>query len=218
MSEMAGAASMPTRKVLAALQMTIDGVAEWPDSPDESDEDDSDFWEAMYASYWDRVDALLLGRQTYLKWASFWPEVRKKEDAGKYPRQFSAFADRVEKIVFSRTLESAPWEKSRVIRGDISKEMDRLKSQPGGNMLLGGGPRLAQAFLRLGLIDELRLTVFPSVVGRGKPLFDVDRLPDNPEDRIPLGAQMRHDFHLVEARPLKPGGGAVFLHYARATD
>jgi len=85
-------------------------------------------------------------------------------------------------------------------------------------MLLGGGPRLAQAFLRLGLIDELRLTVFPSVVGRGKPLFDVDRLPDNPEDRIPLGAPLRHDFHLVEARPLKPGGGAVFLHYARATD
>ena len=209
---------MPTRKVLAAWQMTIDGVAEWPTYRDDSNADDSDYWEAMYASYWDSVDTLLLGRQTYLKWLGFWPDVRKTQGAAKYPRQFSEFADRVEKIVFSRTLEKAPWEKSRILRGDISKEMQRLKSHPGGNMLLGGGPRLDQEFLRLGLVDELRLTVFPSVVGRGKPLFDVDRLPDNPDDMIPMGAPLRHDFSLVEARPIRSGGGAVFLHYARATD
>jgi len=209
--------------------MTIDGVAEWPtfpddypdDFPDESEEDGSnglDFWTTMYTSYWDSVDTLLLGRTTYLNWSSFWPEIRKKPDAGKFPRQFSEFADRVEKVVFSRTLKSAPWEKSRIVRGDISKEINRLKSKPGGNMLLGGGPRLAQAFHRLGLIDELRLTVFPSVVGRGKPLFDVESLPDNPDDRIPIGAPLRHDFRLVEARPLKSGGGAVFLHYVAVKD
>ena len=209
---------MPTRKVIAAMQMTLDGVAEWPTYRNESDGDDSDFWEGMYASYWDSVDTLLLGRQTYLKWSGFWPEVRKRPDGGKYPRQFSEFADRVEKIVFSRTLKSAPWERSRIIRGNISKEMERLKSEPGGNMLLGGGPRITQEFLRLGLVDELRLTVFPSVVGRGKPLFDVDRLPDNPDDRIPMGAPRRLDFRLIEARPFKSGAGAVFLHYARATD
>jgi dihydrofolate reductase len=207
---------MATRKILAVMQMTIDGVAEWPASRDESDQDDSDYWETLHASYWDSVDTLLLGRQTYQKWSSFWPEVRKKPDAGKYPRQFSEFADRVEKIVISRTLQSAPWEKSRVIRGDIPKEMNRLKSQPGGNMLLGGGPRLFQEFLRQGLVDELRLAVFPSVLGRGKPLFDVERLPDNPEDFIPPGAPLRHDFTLIEARPFKRGGGAVFLHYDRA--
>ncbi len=212
---------MSTRRVLAALQMTIDGVAEWPAYPDEADEgdaDSSDFWEAMYASYWDSVDTLLLGRHTYLKWSGFWPNVRKDPNAGKHMRQFSEFADRVEKVVFSRTLKSAPWEKSRIVRGDISKEIDRLKSQRGGNMVLGGGPRLAQEFQRRGLIDELRLTVYPSVVGRGKPLFDVDRLPDNPDDRIPVGAPLRHDFRLVEARPLRSGGGAVFLHYRAADD
>jgi dihydrofolate reductase len=206
---------MSTRKVVAALQMTIDGVAEMPAYQDDSDADDSDFWEAMYASYWDSVDTLLLGRQTYVKWSNFWPEVRKKPDAGKYPREFSTFADRVEKIVFSRSLRTAPWKNSRLVRADISKEMERLKSQPGGNMILGGGPRLAQGFFRLGLIDELRLTVYPSVVGRGKPLFDVDRVPDNPEDNVPLGAPLRHDFRLVEARPLRRTGGVVFLHYLR---
>jgi len=209
---------MPTRKVLAAWQMTIDGVAEWPEYRDESDPDDSDFWTAMYTSYWSSVDTLLLGRQTYLKWSSFWPEVRKQEDAGKYPRQFSEFADRVEKVVFSRTLPSAPWPRSRIIRGDIASELARLRSEPGGNMLLGGGPRLDQEFLRRGLVDELRLIVYPSVVGRGKPMFDVERLPDNPEDRIPLGAPLRQDFRLVEARPLSSSGGVVFLHYVAARD
>ena len=68
-------------------------------------------------------------------------------------------------------------------------------------MLLRGGLRLDQEFLRLGLVDELRLTVFPSVVGRGKPLFDVDRLPDNPDDMIfarwrrgPLGRERVRSF------------------------
>ena len=207
----------PMRRVLTALQMTIDGVAEWPAYPEDppgSEGDDSDFWEAMYASYWDSVDTLLLGRRTYQKWSTFWPQVRQAADAGKYVRRFSEFTDRVEKIVFSRTLESSAWEKSRVVRGDLSEEIDRLKRQRGGNMVLGGGPRLAQEFLRLGLIDELRLAVYPSVVGRGKPLFAVDRLPENPEDRIPLGDPLRHDFRLVAARPIRSGGGAVFLHYA----
>lgn len=197
------------------MQMTIDGIAEWPTSSEEGDQDDSDYWETLHGSYWDSVDTLLLGRHTYQKWSSFWPGVRKSQDAGKYPRKFSEFADRAEKVVFSRTLESAPWKITRVIRGGISQEINRLKSHPGGNMLLGGGPRLFQEILRQGLVDELRLAVFPSVVGRGKPLFDVDRLPDNPDDFIPLGSPLRHDFRLVEARPFKRGGGAVYLHYDR---
>lgn len=203
---------------MAGLQMTIDGVAEWPeypdDYPDSSEADDADWGAAMYTSYWDSVDTLLLGRPTYQKWSEFWPNVRKDPKAGKFGRAFSEFADRAEKVVFSRTLESAAWERSRIVRGDIAGEIARLKSKPGANLLLGGGPRLAQEFLRLGLIDELRLTVYPSLVGRGKPLFSVDSLPDNPEDRIPLRAPLRHDFQLVQARPFKSGGGAVFLHYA----
>jgi dihydrofolate reductase len=209
---------MAARKVLAVMQMTIDGVGEWPAYRDADDDDDSDYWETFHGGYWNSSDTLLLGRRTYEKWSGFWPEVRKKPDANKYVRQFSEFADRAEKIVFSRTLKSAPWEKSRIVAGEIPKEIARLKSQSGQDLLLGGGPRLVQEFIRLGQVDELRLAVAPSVVGRGKPVFDVDRTPDNPEDRIPLGAPLRHDFRLVEARPLKGSGGVVFLHYTRATD
>ncbi len=208
---------MPKRKVLAALQMTIDGVAEWPAYPTDTsgnDEADSDFWDAMYTTYWESVDTLLLGRHTYGKWSGFWPEVRKDPKADQHMRQFAEFADRVEKIVFSRTLKAASWKESRVVQGDVGTVLGQLRSEPGGNIVLGGGPRLAQEFLRLGLVDELRLVIYPSVVGRGKPLFDVDRLPDNPEDRIPLGAPLRHDYRLVDARPLRSGDGAVYLHYA----
>jgi dihydrofolate reductase len=208
---------MATREVLAVMQMTIDGVAEWPASGDEVDQDDSDYWETLHARYWDSVDTLLLGRRTYEKWSNYWPGVRNSPDAGKYPRKFSEFADRAEKVVFSRTLESALWHPARIVRGELPEEIARLKSRPGGDMLVGGGPRLFQEFLRQGLIDDLRLALFPSVLGRGKPLFDVERLPDNPDDFIPLGSPSRHDFNLVEARPFARGGGAIFLHYSRAT-
>jgi len=209
---------MSTRRVIAAWLMTLDGIADWPVPREEDGAGSPEFWYAMYASYWDSVDTLLLGRRTYLKWADFWPPVRNQKDAEEYPRLFSEFAERVEKIVFSRTLETAPWEKSRLIRGNISDEVNRLRSQPGGNMLLGGGARINQAFLRLGLVDELRLIIFPCAVGRGKPLFDVEKLPDSPEEEIPLGAPLRHNFRLIEARPVKPGGGWVFLHYAAVRD
>jgi dihydrofolate reductase len=215
MSEISlGRADMASRKVLAQFYMTMDGVASIAGDRDGATEDSTDFWEAMWAGHWDSIDTLLLGRRTYQLWSSFWPGVRKSNDAGKYEREFSAFADRAEKVVFSRTLEAAPWERSRIIRGDISKEVERLKSLPGGNMALGGGPRLFQEFLRLGLIDELRLAIQPSVVGRGKPTFDVERLPDDPEEVVPLGAPLRHDFRLVETKPLK--SGSVFVHYSAA--
>jgi dihydrofolate reductase len=208
---------MPTRKVIAAMQMTIDGVAEWPDSgPSDPNEDDSDFWSVMYTSYWDSVDTLLLGRRTYEKWADFWPGVQKREGVSKHLRDFSVFADRVEKVVFSRSIKSGGWPITRVLGGDLSEEVAKLKEGNGGDMVLNGGPRIVQEFLRRGLVDEVRLMVYPSIVGRGKPLFAVESLPDNPEDRIPMGAPLRHDFRVVEARPLKDGGGAVFLHYARA--
>jgi dihydrofolate reductase len=208
---------MPTRKLVATLQMTLDGLAEWPVYPGEDEQDDSDFWNAMYTSYWSSVDSLLLGRISYEKWASFWPKVEDQRDAPEFHRQFSKFANRAEKIVFSRTLKTASWEKSRIIREDAHSEIKRLKSLGGGTMLVGGGPRLVQGLLDLGLVDELRVTLFPSLTGRGKPWFNVKAIPDNPDDRVPIGAPLRHDFRLIEARPLRSGGGSVFLHYASAS-
>jgi dihydrofolate reductase len=201
------------RKVLMTMYMTLDGVAEWPEYEDapaaDSEEEDQPLWSARMAS----IDTLLLGRQTYLKWASYWPARKDDPSSSPFMKAFSRFADRAEKVVFSKTLPSVEWANSRIVRGDVGEEITRLKSLPGKDMAVLG-PRLAQSFLDRDLVDELFLEVYRSLVGKGKPLFHVVPNPDNPEDRVPLGAPGRHDFTLAEAKPLKDG--TVFLHYRRA--
>lgn len=199
-----------SRKILVQMYMTLDGFAENLDEPDPGPEASRQFWEAMWTGHWDSVDTLLLGRKTYEQWAEFWPGF--VDDPNEHMRAFARFATRVEKVVFSRTLTSARWSNSRVVRGPVAQEIDRLRSLPGKNMIVAGGPRLVQSVLAQDLADELYLTVYPSIVGRGRPLFHSEPDPDHEGDAIPMGAPHRHDFRLLECRPF--ASGSVFLHYA----
>jgi dihydrofolate reductase len=203
------------RKVLILMFMTLDGVAEFPDYAEDADSNAAGEGPPMWDSRMDSTDTLLLGRKTYEKWAAYWPGQQNNPSATPFQKEFSRFADRVEKVVFSKTLKSADWQRSRVVRGDLGEEIVRLKSLPGKDMVLGGGPRLAQSFLERDLADELFITMFPSIVGRGRPFFRVVGDPDHSEDVVPLGAWGRHDFKLIEALPLRDG--EVLLHYARAS-
>jgi dihydrofolate reductase len=202
------------RKVLILMFMTLDGVAEFPDYGDDADSNAPDDGPPMWNSRMDSTDTLLLGRLTYEKWALYWPGQQNDPSATPFQKKFSRFADRVEKVVFSKTLKSADWPKSRIVRGDLGEEVARLKSLPGKDIVLGGGPRLAQSFLERDLADELFITMFSSIVGRGKPFFHVVGNPDHNEDVVPRGALGRHDFKLIEARPL---AGEILLHYSRAS-
>ena len=85
---------------------------------------------------------------------------------------------------------------------------------PGKNIALGGGPRLLQSFLNHDLADELLLEVFPSIVGSGKPMFLVAGNPEHASDHVPVGTPGRHDFRLLEVKPL--ANGTVFLRYERS--
>ncbi|MCI4372273.1 MAG: dihydrofolate reductase family protein [Thermoplasmata archaeon] len=199
--------------MLILMFMTLDGIAEFPEYDEEVDSNDPDEGPPMWESRMESIDTLLLGRQTYEKWAGFWPRMKNEPSAGKFMREFSQFADRAEKVVFSSRLQSADWPNSRIVRGDLGEEIVRLKSAPGKDMMVGG-PRLAQSFLERNLADELILELLPSIVGRGKPMFHVVGDPDHEEDLVPRGAPGRHDFKLLAARPLK--SGSVLLHYARA--
>jgi len=203
------------RKVSILMFMTLDGVAEIPDYPEAADASEDSDGPPMWKSRMDSTDTLLLGRRSYELWAGFWPGQKNDPTATPFRKKFSEFADRAEKVVFSKTLKTANWPKSRIVSGDLGAEIQRLKSKPGKDIVLGGGPRLAQAFLERDLADELIITLFPSIVGSGKPLFRVSSNPDHSEDVIPQGAPGRHDFKLIEARPLN--GGVVQLHYARAS-
>src|SRR5271170_4733517 len=203
------------RKVLVMMFMTLDGVAEFPDYVEDADSNAPGEGPPMWTSRMDSIDTLLLGRQTYEKWAAFSPRWKNEPSAEKFVQEFSRFADRAEKVVFSKTLKSADWPKSRIVRGDPGEEVVRLKSLPGKDIVLGGGPKLAQSFLERDLADELFITMFPSIVESGKPFFRVVADPDHDKDVVPRGAPGRHDFTLIEARPHKTG--AILLHYARAS-
>jgi len=110
------------------------------------------------------AEAQLLGRVTYEGFAAAWPTI--EDDAG-----FAEKMNGMPKYVVSSTLEEAAWNNSTVLRGDVAEEVARLKREVDGVILIAGSAQLVQALLEHDLVDELRLMVFPVLLGSGKRLF-----------------------------------------------
>ncbi len=108
------------------------------------------------------ADALLLGRVTYEGFAEAWPS-RDGEFADKF--------NNMPKYVLSSTLEDPEWNNSTVLKGDVAEEVSKLKQEQDGDIVVHGSAQLVQSLLESDLVDELRLMVFPVVLGRGKRLF-----------------------------------------------
>jgi dihydrofolate reductase len=106
--------------------------------------------------------ALLLGRKTYEGFADAWPS-REGEFADKF--------NSMPKYVVSSTLKDPEWTNSTVLSGDLATEVSKLKEELDGDIVVHGSAQLAQALVEQGLVDELRLMVFPVVLGSGKRLF-----------------------------------------------
>ena len=107
-------------------------------------------------------EALLLGRVTYEGFALAWPS-REGEFAQKF--------NNMPKYVVSSTLEKPEWNNSTVLKGDVAQEVSTLKQAHEGDIVVHGSPQLVQALVENDLVDELRLMVFPVVIGSGKRLF-----------------------------------------------
>jgi dihydrofolate reductase len=107
-------------------------------------------------------DALLLGRRTYEGFAAAWPS-RDGEFADKF--------NNMPKYVVSSTLEDPDWTNTTVLHGDLAEEVSKLREQVDGDVVVHGSAQLVQALIEHGLVDELRLMVFPVVLGTGKRLF-----------------------------------------------
>jgi dihydrofolate reductase len=110
----------------------------------------------------DKAEAQLLGRVTYEGFAAAWPSMQ-----GEFAEKFNSMP----KYVVSSTLENPRWNNSTVLDGDLVQEVSKLREKPGGEILVSGSRRLAQALIEHDLVDELRLMVFPVVLGKGKRLF-----------------------------------------------
>jgi dihydrofolate reductase len=138
------------------------------------------------------TEALLLGRVTYEGFAAAWPS-REGEFADKF--------NTMPKYVVSSTLEKPEWNNSTVLKGDAAEEVAKLKQEHDGDIVVHGSARLVQTLLEHDLVDEVRLMVFPVVLGSGKRLFGETR------DKKPL--------RLVDSKVV--GDGVAILVYEPAS-
>jgi dihydrofolate reductase len=110
------------------------------------------------------AEAQLLGRVTYEGFAKAWPSIT--DEAG-----FAAKMNSMPKYVVSSTLTNPEWQNTTVLSGDVAEEVSKLKQEVDGNILVAGSAQLVQALIEHDLVDELRLMVYPVVLGSGKRLF-----------------------------------------------
>jgi dihydrofolate reductase len=112
--------------------------------------------------------AHLVGRKTYEDMASHWPTSSEP---------FATPMNTIPKVVFSKTLREASWGETRIARGDLLDEVEKLKREDGKYLLAHGGSGFVQALVRHDLVDEYRLLVHPVAIGAGLPLFPTGPRP-----------------------------------------
>ncbi len=139
------------------------------------------------------AEAQLLGRRTYEGFAAAWPQI--DDEAG-----FAEKMNGMPKYVVSSTLKQAEWNNSTVLSGDLVEEIAKLKQDIDGVILVAGSAQLVQGLVEHDLVDELRLMVFPVVLGSGKRLFGESA------DKVPL--------KLTDSKIV--GDGIAILTYGRA--
>jgi dihydrofolate reductase len=150
-------------KIVVTEFVSLDGVISeprWTFQFDRGPEGDKFKVDELFGS-----EALLLGRVTYTGFAGAWP--------GMGTDDFGKRMNAIPKYVVSSTLTDAEtqWGETTVISGDVAAEIAGLKAQPGGDLLVEGSGQLVHTLIRHGLVDELRLMVFPVILGGGIRLF-----------------------------------------------
>ena len=190
------------RKLVVNTFATLDGVMQAPGGPGE---DPTGGFEhgGWSAGYWDEAMAawmgetmsqpfdLLLGRKTYEIFAAHWPHATEPG---------AAELNAATKYVASRTLDRVDWQNSQLLEGDVAEAIARLKEEDGPEIQVHGSSNLIQTLLRHGLPDELRVWIFPVVLGTGKRLFG--------DGTVPAGLE------LLDSRTT--GTGVVMLAYRPA--
>lgn len=181
------------RKIIAALVVSVDGFIEGP----KGELDWVDTWEDPF-DLLPQIDTCILGRGMYPGYEQYWGAILANPEgilpftgkvASKGEVAYAKFAEKTPHIVLSRTLDKVSWKNTRIVR-DVG-EIRRLKQQPGKDMHAVGGATLVGTLVNQGLIDELRLVVYPIILGGGKALFK--------------DVKERHALKFLGAKPLESG-------------
>ncbi len=191
------------RKLIVSQFISLDGVIQAPGGPDE-DRDGGFAHGGWTMPYWhddigqhffalmQGVDALLLGRRTYVTHAAAFEPMAAGDP-------FGDLMNTPAKYVVSRTLEKPTWRNTTIIRDNVVQAIRALKAQPGRNIASDGSSQLVHTLLQNDLVDEVHLLLYPLALGGGKRLF-------------PEGVQTRFALTGVNTYP----SGVVGLHYSRA--
>jgi dihydrofolate reductase len=146
------------------------------------------------------ADLQVFGRKTYQLMVPYWPEVLKNQSETKADTEFARAFDSINKIVFSRSLDSVEDKKTRIVRTNLGDEILKLKQEPGKPILVGGVDIPSQ-LIELGLVDEYRFVVSPIIAGEGRRLLEGVSLPE------------RLQLRLVDSKIFK--SGCVALRYLK---
>ncbi len=180
------------RKVIVFNMMTLDGFFEGENHSIDwhnVDEEFNEFAEEQLKS----TDLLLFGRRTYDLMAGYWPTPESIAD----DPVIASHMNTLPKMVFSRTLDHAPWNNTKLVKEVNADEIQKLKQQPGKDIFIFGSANLIATFRKLNLIDEYRIMIDPVILGTGTPMFH------------PLNGRL--DLQLVATKVFRSGN--VLLYY-----
>ncbi|MCA1577558.1 MAG: dihydrofolate reductase family protein [Acidobacteria bacterium] len=182
------------RNLIFAINITLDGCCDH--TKQVADDETHEYFTNLLRG----VDLLVYGRKTYQLMVPFWPEVARNLSMTKASNEFAKAFEAINKIVFSRTLDSAEDKNTRIIRTNLRDEILKLKQEEGRHILTGG-VSIPSQLIELGLVDEYLFVVGPIVAGEGRRLSEGVKLPET--------LQLR----LVESKIFK--SGCVALRYSK---
>jgi dihydrofolate reductase len=171
------------RKLVVSAFISLDGVIQAPGGPGEDPSNDFRLggWIVPYADeaisrnlqdLLSRPFDLLLGRRTYDIFAAYWPHV----PAGSGSRAIADLFNSVRKHVATHRSDTLDWQNSHALKGDLAGAIRALQRQDGADLLTFGSGDMVRQLLAAGLVDELRLVIYPIILGHGKRLFGDDAL------------------------------------------
>ena len=189
-----------TRKLVLSCYTSLDGVMQdpvgmensglgnWTGAFNRGPEGDNVMHEELM-----QADIVLLGRTTYDGFAAVWPSV---DDQAGFGRKMHT----VRKYVASNTMKQAEWANTSVLSGDVASAVRELKSGSGGDILIYGSAGLVHALMPHSVIDEVRMMIYPVVLGRGTRLFPANHASTFELKQVkPLGSGIVRAEYLVSA-------------------
>jgi dihydrofolate reductase len=182
------------RNVIFGINITLDGCCDH--TKQVADDETHEYFTDLLRE----VDLLVFGRITYQLMVPFWPEVAKNQSMSQASNEFAQTFDSLNKIVFSRSLESAEDKNTRIVRSNLRDEILKLKKEQGKGILLGG-VGIPSQLIELGLVDEYLFVVNPIVAGEGRRLLE----------RVSLRERLQ--LKLVESKIFE--SGCVALRYLK---